>query len=44
MSDEQRRDEETEVEAHTNKAGLNDEPREDADLDDEVEGHVHKVS
>ena len=44
MSDEQRNEEETEVEGHVSKASLSDEPREDADLDDEVEGHVHKVS
>ena len=40
MSDEQRRDEETEVEGHGNippKYGANDEP------EDEVEGHVRRV-
>ena len=42
MSDEQRRDDEIEVEAHTSKAGLNDEPTED--VDDEIEAHVYKVS
>ena len=43
MSDEQRKDEETEVEGHgafPPKYGANDEPRED----DEVEGHVHRRS
>ena len=44
MSDEQRNEEEIEVEGHVNKAGLSDEPREDADLDDEVEGHIHRGS
>ena len=45
MSEEQRKDEETEVEAHHHKAGLNDEPRDemDADADDEVEAHHHKA-
>ena len=43
MSDEQRNEEEIEVEAHTNRAGANDEPREDAETDDEVEGHIHRA-
>jgi hypothetical protein len=42
MSDELRKDEETEVEGHVSKASLSDEPAEDAD--DEIEAHVHKVS
>jgi hypothetical protein len=42
MSDEQRRDDEIDVEAHTNKAGVNDEPLDDAE--DEIEAHVYKVS
>jgi len=42
MSDEQRRDEETEIEAHTSRFSATDEPAEDAD--DEIEAHVHKVS
>jgi hypothetical protein len=42
MSDEQRRDEETEIEAHTHRAGANDEPAEEAD--DEIEAHVHRVA
>ncbi|HKN63704.1 MAG TPA: hypothetical protein VJV76_05165 [Gaiellaceae bacterium] len=37
MSDEQRKDEETEVEAHGNRAGLTDEPAED--IEDDVEAH-----
>ena len=37
MSEEQRKDEETEVEAHGGKYGANDES-----VDDEVEGHVHR--
>jgi hypothetical protein len=37
MSDEQRKDEETEVEAHSPRHGANDEP-----ADDEVEAHVRK--
>lgn len=43
MSDEQRNEEETEVEGHLKKYGANDEPREDAETEDEVEGHVHKA-
>ena len=42
MSDEQRKDEEIEVEAHTNRAGANDEPG--AEADDEIEAHVHRFS
>jgi hypothetical protein len=37
MSDEQRKDEETEVEGHGNRAGLTDEPSEDGE--DDVEAH-----
>ena len=37
MSDEQRKDEETEVEGHGNRAGLNDE------AGDEVEGHGNRA-
>jgi hypothetical protein len=40
MSEEQRKDEETEVEGHATKAGANDEPRDEAETDDEVEGHA----
>jgi hypothetical protein len=41
MSDEQRKDEETEVEAHhRHRFAANDEPGED----DEVEGHFHRRS
>jgi hypothetical protein len=42
MSDEQRKDEETEVEAH-NRHAVNDEPAED-ETEDEVEAHVRKSS
>ncbi len=45
MSDEQRKDEETEVEghgAHPPKYGANDEPDEDGET--EVEAHVHRVA
>jgi hypothetical protein len=41
MSDEQRKDDETEVEGHVNRAGQNDEPADDAD--DEIEAHVHRA-
>ena len=41
MSDENRKDEETEIEAHTHRAGVNDEPAEDVD---EIEAHVHRVA
>ncbi len=37
MSDEQRKDDETEVEGHGNRAGLTDEPVEDGE--DDVEAH-----
>jgi hypothetical protein len=37
MSDEQRKDEETEVEGHGNRPGLTDEPSEDGE--DDVEAH-----
>ena len=40
MSDEQRKDEETEVEGHV-KHPVNDEPAED-ETEDEVEAHVRK--
>jgi hypothetical protein len=39
MSDEQRKDEDTEVEAHSRSSKANDEPIEGED-DDEVEAHV----
>jgi hypothetical protein len=42
MSDEHRKDEDTEVEAHSRKF-VNDEPTED-ETEDEVEGHVRKYS
>jgi hypothetical protein len=38
VSDEQRKDEETEVEGHGNRAGIQEEPAEDAD--DEFEAHI----
>jgi hypothetical protein len=38
MSDEQRKDEEAEIEAHRKRHMANDEPSDDAD-DDEVEAH-----
>jgi hypothetical protein len=41
MSDEQRKDDETEVEAHSPKHAMNDEPAEDEN-EDEVEAHVRK--
>jgi hypothetical protein len=41
MSDEQRKDEEAEVEAHRRSAA-NEEPSEEAETDDEVEAHVRK--
>jgi hypothetical protein len=41
MSDEQRKDEETEVEGHRKRAA-NDEPRDEAEADDEVEAHHHR--
>jgi hypothetical protein len=39
MSDEQRKEEETEVEAHRLKRAANEEPSEEAETDDEVEAH-----
>ena len=44
MSDEQRKDEETEVEGHINRGSANEEPREDAEIENEVEGHIHRGS
>lgn len=41
MSDELRKDEDTEVEAHTRR-GVHDEPAED-ETEDEVEAHVRKA-
>jgi hypothetical protein len=41
MSDEQHKDEEIEVEAHTRR-GVNDEPVED-ETEDEVEAHIRKA-
>jgi hypothetical protein len=43
MSDEQRKDEEAEVEAHRKKHMANDEPSDDADSDDEVEAHSFRL-
>lgn len=42
MSDEQRKDEEAEVEAHR-RASANTEPSDEADSDDEVEAHIRKA-
>jgi hypothetical protein len=42
MSDEQRKDEETEVEAHSPRHSANDEPSDETENDDEVEAHVRK--
>ena len=47
MSDEQRKDEETEVEGHRTRVGrtrvgTNDEPADEGE--NEVEAHVHRVS
>lgn len=42
MSDEQRKEEENEIEAHIQRAGANDEPA--AEADDEVDAHVHRFS
>jgi hypothetical protein len=39
MSDEQRKDEETEVEAHGRRFSASDEPSDEAGDDDEVEAH-----
>ena len=42
MSDEQRKDEEPEVEAHSPRKAANDEPSDETENDDEVEAHVRK--
>jgi len=42
MSDEQRKDEDTEVESHVHRA-VNEEPGDEAETDDEVEAHVKKA-
>jgi len=44
MSDEQRKDEDTEVEAHMPRHGANIEPGEEGETEDEVEAHVRKSS
>jgi hypothetical protein len=44
MSDEQRKDEDTEVEAHMPRHAASEEPRAEGDEDDEVEAHVRKSS
>jgi hypothetical protein len=49
MSDEQRKDEDTEVEAHlprhsSPRHSANEEPRAEGEEDDEVEAHVRKSS
>jgi hypothetical protein len=41
MSDEQRKDEDTEVEGHVRSGRVSDEPK-DENEDDDVEGHVRK--
>jgi hypothetical protein len=41
MSDEQRKDEETEVEGHV-RHGANEEPSDENETEDEVEAHVRK--
>ncbi len=44
MSDEQRKDDETEVEGHWHRAGANDDTAKDEpEPDDEVEGHMHRA-
>jgi hypothetical protein len=40
MSDEQRKDEETEVEAHRRRFAGNDEPSNEGESDDDVDAHV----
>jgi hypothetical protein len=42
MSDEQRKDEESEVEAHRRKKDANEEPRDEAATEDDFEAHRHK--
>jgi hypothetical protein len=44
MSDEQRKEEEAEVEAHRRKHMANDEPSDEGESDDEVEAHRFKKS
>ncbi|HLY85861.1 MAG TPA: hypothetical protein VKO84_05055 [Gaiellaceae bacterium] len=43
MSDEQRKDEEAEVEAHRRHLA-NQEPSDEAETDDEVEAHIRKAT
>ena len=42
MSDEQRKDEDTEVEAHSPHKYVNEEPGDETETEDEVEAHVKK--
>jgi hypothetical protein len=43
MSDEQRKDEETEVEGHRLARAANDEPTAEGESDDEVEAHMLRL-
>ena len=43
MSDEQRKEDETEVEAHSRHA-VTEEPSDEAETEDEVEAHVRKAT
>jgi len=44
MSEEQRKDQDTEVEGHVTRHAANDEPRDEAETEDEVEGHATRAS
>jgi hypothetical protein len=44
MSDEQRKDEETEVEGHVRSSKVSDEPVAEGEDEDEVEAHVRKAN
>jgi hypothetical protein len=44
MSDEQRKDEDTEVEAHMPRHPATEEPPAEGDEDDEVEAHIRKAN
>jgi hypothetical protein len=44
MSNEQRKDEEAEVEAHRRSTGASDEPAAEGDDEDEVEAHIRRAN
>jgi hypothetical protein len=44
MSDEQRKDEEAEVEAHTRSGHMTEEPKDEGETENDVEAHVRHAN